>query len=79
MNGIFVIERFCEIRGCGVSFYIWTKKGTQGELNWSSLTGSDYEKLLENDEFFYTPCPLKRKNCLFLLVKHGAWYTRQCI
>jgi hypothetical protein len=24
------------------------KKGTQGELNWSSLTGSDYEKLLEN-------------------------------
>jgi hypothetical protein len=37
-----------KIRGCGVSFYIWTKKGTQGELNWSSLTGSDYEKLLEN-------------------------------
>jgi hypothetical protein len=35
------------IRGCGVSFYIWTKKGTQGELDWSSLTGSDYEKLLE--------------------------------
>ena len=30
-----------KIRGCGVSFYIWTKKGTQGELNWSSLTGSD--------------------------------------
>jgi hypothetical protein len=37
-----------KIRGCGVSFYIWTKKGTQCELNWSSLTGSDYEKLLEN-------------------------------
>jgi hypothetical protein len=36
------------IRGCGVSFYIWTKKSTQGELDWSSLTGSDYEKLLEN-------------------------------
>jgi hypothetical protein len=30
-----------KIRGCGVSFYIWTKKGIQGELNWSSLTGSD--------------------------------------
>jgi hypothetical protein len=37
-----------KIRGCGVSFYIWTKKGTQGELDWSSLTGSDYKKLLEN-------------------------------
>jgi hypothetical protein len=37
-----------KIRGCGVSFYIWTKKGTQGEFDWSSLTGSDYEKLLEN-------------------------------
>jgi hypothetical protein len=37
-----------KIRGCGVSFYIWTKKGTEDELNWSSLTGSDYEKLLEN-------------------------------
>jgi hypothetical protein len=37
-----------KIRGCGVSFYIWTKKGTQGELDWSSLTGSGYEKLLEN-------------------------------
>ena len=37
-----------KIRGCGVSFYIWTKKGTQGEMNWSSLTGSDYAKLLEN-------------------------------
>jgi hypothetical protein len=37
-----------KIRGCGVSFYIWTKKGTQGELDWSSLTGSDDEKLLEN-------------------------------
>jgi hypothetical protein len=37
-----------KIRGCGVSFYIWTKKGTQGELDWSSLTGSDSEKLLEN-------------------------------
>jgi hypothetical protein len=24
------------------------KKGIQGELNWSSLTGSDYKKLLEN-------------------------------
>jgi hypothetical protein len=36
------------IRGCGVSFYIWTKKGSQGEVDWSSLTGSDYEKLLEN-------------------------------
>ena len=24
------------------------KKGTRGELDWSSLTGSDYEKLLEN-------------------------------
>jgi hypothetical protein len=22
-----------KIRGCGVSFYIWTKKGTQGELD----------------------------------------------
>jgi hypothetical protein len=22
-----------KIRGCGVSFYIWTKKGTQGEIN----------------------------------------------
>jgi hypothetical protein len=31
-----------KIRGCGVSFYIWTKKGTQGELDWSSLTGSYY-------------------------------------
>ena len=37
-----------KIRGWGVSFYIWTKKGTQGELDWSSLTGSDYKKLLEN-------------------------------
>jgi hypothetical protein len=37
-----------KIRGCGVSFYIWTKKSTQGELDWSSLTGSDNEKLLEN-------------------------------
>jgi hypothetical protein len=25
-----------------------TKKGTQDELDWSSLTGSDYEKHLEN-------------------------------
>ena len=33
-----------KIRGCGVSFYIWTTKGTQGELDWSSLTGSDYKK-----------------------------------
>jgi hypothetical protein len=24
-----------KIRGCGVSFYIWTKTGTQGELDWS--------------------------------------------
>jgi hypothetical protein len=24
--------------------YIWTKKGTQGELDWSSLTESDYKK-----------------------------------
>ena len=24
--------------------YIWTKKGTQGELDWSSLTRSDYKK-----------------------------------
>jgi hypothetical protein len=37
-----------KIRECGVSFYIWTNKGTQGELDWSSLTRSDYEKLLEN-------------------------------
>jgi hypothetical protein len=37
-----------KIRGCGVSFYIRTNKGTQCELDWSSLTGSDYEKLLEN-------------------------------
>ena len=37
-----------KIRGCGVSFSIWTKKGTQGEFDWSSLTGSDYKKLLEN-------------------------------
>jgi hypothetical protein len=37
-----------KIRGCGVLLYIWTKKGTQGELDWSSLTGSDYKKLLEN-------------------------------
>ena len=43
------LEQLTEkISGCGVSFYIWTKKGTQGELDWSSLTGSDYEKLLEN-------------------------------
>jgi hypothetical protein len=37
-----------KIRGCGVLFYIWTKKGAQDELDWSSLTGSDYKKLLEN-------------------------------
>jgi hypothetical protein len=37
-----------KIRGCGVSFHIWTKKGTQVELDWSSLTGSAYEKLFEN-------------------------------
>jgi hypothetical protein len=37
-----------EIRGCGVSFYIWTNKSTQCELDWSSLTGTDYEKILEN-------------------------------
>jgi hypothetical protein len=36
-----------KIRGCGVSLYIWTKKDTQDELDWSSLTGSDYEKQLE--------------------------------
>ena len=30
-----------KLRECGVSFYIWRKKGTQGELDWSSLTGSD--------------------------------------
>jgi hypothetical protein len=35
-------------RGCSISFYLWTKKGTQGELDWSSLTGPDYRKLLEN-------------------------------
>ena len=37
-----------KIRGCGVSFYIWTKKCSQGELDWSSLMGSDYENRLEN-------------------------------
>jgi hypothetical protein len=37
-----------KIRVCGISFYIWTKKGTRCELDWSSLTGSDYKKLLEN-------------------------------
>jgi hypothetical protein len=31
-----------KIIGCGVSFYIWTNMGTQGEFDWSSLTGSDY-------------------------------------
>jgi hypothetical protein len=36
-----------KIRGCGVSLYILTKMGTQDELDWSSLTGSDYEKHLE--------------------------------
>ena len=36
-----------KIRECGVSFYIWTKKGIQGELDWSSQTGSDYINLLE--------------------------------
>jgi hypothetical protein len=25
-----------KIRGCGVSFYIWTEKGTQCELDWRS-------------------------------------------
>ena len=37
------------------------KKGTQGEVHWSSLTGSDYQKPLEN-------LPFK----LCLLIHHDA-------
>ena len=55
-----------EIRGCGVSFYIGTNKGTQCELDWSSLTGSDYEKTLEN---------LPSKLCfLIILSKFGVHF-----
>ena len=43
----FLSQLVDKIRECGVSFSIWTKKGTQGELEWSSLTGSDYKKVLE--------------------------------
>jgi hypothetical protein len=39
----------------------FAKKGTQGELDWSSLTGSDYIKLLEN-------LPLK----ICLLIHHDT-------
>jgi hypothetical protein len=52
-----------KIRGCGVSFYIWTKTGTQGELDWPSLTGSDYKKLSEN---------LPSKLC-FLIITVKIW------
>ncbi|CAG2242280.1 unnamed protein product [Mytilus edulis] len=44
----FLHQLVVKIRECGVSFSVWTKKGTQGEVEWSSLTGSDYKRLLEN-------------------------------
>jgi hypothetical protein len=47
-NSDFLGQLTEKIRECGVSFYICTKKGIQGELDWSSLAGSDYIKLLEN-------------------------------
>lgn len=36
----------CKVRECGVSFNTWVDKGNS-ELNWTSLTGSDYNKLLK--------------------------------
>lgn len=44
------------IRRCGVSFNIWIQKGSNGELDWTSLTGSDYKTLLIN-------CP---RNCFLI-------------
>ena len=36
-----------KIRECGVVFNIWSPKGTNGELEWTSLTGNDYKLLLQ--------------------------------
>ena len=36
-----------KIRDCGVSFCTWTLKGSKEELDWTSLSGSDYKNLLE--------------------------------
>ncbi|CAC5421897.1 Tyrosine-protein kinase receptor Tie-1,Tyrosine-protein kinase Shark,Melanoma receptor tyrosine-protein kinase,Ack-related non-receptor tyrosine kinase,Tyrosine-protein kinase ZAP-70,Vascular endothelial growth factor receptor 1,Receptor tyrosine-protein kinase erbB-4,Tyrosine-protein kinase SYK,Tyrosine-protein kinase Fer [Mytilus coruscus] len=44
----FLHQLVVKIRECGVSFSVWTTKGTQGEVEWSSLMGSDYKRLLEN-------------------------------
>jgi len=32
-----------KIRECGISFSIWTQKGSKGEIDWTSLSGSDYK------------------------------------
>ena len=42
-----------QIRDCGVSFCTWTHKGSKGKLDWTSLSGWDYKKLLEK-----LPCKL---------------------
>lgn len=39
-------ELVSKIRECGVSFNIWTPKGSK-EIEWTSLTGSEYKHLLE--------------------------------
>jgi hypothetical protein len=48
-----------KIKGCGVSFYIWTKKGTQGELDWSSLNPM---ALSCRPSGFYGPYTMDRNN-----------------
>lgn len=41
------VEMFCGlVQSCGVSFYVWTPKGSS-ELEWTSLSGNEKMKMLK--------------------------------
>lgn len=44
-----------KIRECGVTFSVWAPKDKGGEIEWTSLTGSEYKLLFENlpRKFFF--------------------------
>ena len=43
------VETLAEkIRDCGVNFHIWKSKSESLDIEWSSLNGDDYKKLLSN-------------------------------
>ena len=59
-NAPLIVEK---IRDRGVSFCTWTQKGSKGEFDWTSLSGSNYKKLLEK-----LPCKL------FFSVHHNTHF-----